>query len=328
MPATIVHSADQWVARFGDQRKRTAVTIGNFDGVHLGHQQILRRLHDRARLENLTSAVLTFHPHPARLLRPSEAPALLETLEQRLAAIAALGIEAVFVARFDAGLANLSPEEFARQYLVEAMRAQAVLIGANFRFGHRQAGDAKLLSDLGRRHSFEVEVVSPITIDGVVVSSTGIRKALSEGQVDQVRSMLGRPFTLAGEIKPGTGQGRKLVVPTLNLVTEQELLPKAGVYATEAVVEGNTYRAATNIGVRPTFDGTHTTIESHLLDFHQNLTGGKLELRFGARLRDERRFSGPAELREQVMRDIETAATYFEAQQKSSLSPLPKPTEG
>jgi riboflavin kinase/FMN adenylyltransferase len=139
--------------------------------------------------------------------------------------------------------------------------------------------------------------------------------------------MLGRPFTLAGEIKPGTGQGRKLVVPTLNLVTEQELLPKAGVYATEAVVEGKTYRAATNIGVRPTFDGAHTTIESHLLDFHQNLTGGKLELRFGARLRDERKFPGPAELREQVLRDIETAAKYFEAQQNNSLSPLPRPTE-
>ena len=324
----IVHSADQWIAHFGDGRKRTAVTIGNFDGVHLGHQQVLRKLHDRARLENLTSAVLTFHPHPARLLRPTEAPALLETLEQRLAAISALGIEAIFVLPFDVALANLAPEEFVRHYLVDAMRAQAVLIGANFRFGHRQAGDAKLLADLGRKHGFEVEIVSPITIDRVVVSSTAIRQALCEGRVDQARSMLGRPFALAGEIKPGTGQGRKLVVPTLNLATEQELLPKAGVYATEAVVEGTTYRAATNIGVRPTFDGAHTTIESHLLDFHQNLTSGKLQLGFWARLRDERKFSGPAELREQIIRDIETTAQYFDARQKSGLSPLPKPNKG
>jgi len=328
MPITVIHSADQWMARFSDRTRRTAVTIGNFDGVHLGHQQILRTLRDRARIENLTSAVLTFHPHPARLLRPSEAPALLETLEQRLAAIAALGIEAVLVARFDAALANLSPQNFVEQYLVDAMRAQAVLIGANFRFGHRQAGDATLLSDLGRKHDFAVEIVSPITIHGVVVSSTAIRKALCEGQVDEARSMLGRPFTVAGEIKPGTGLGRKLVVPTLNLVTEQELLPKTGVYATEAVVEGNTYRAATNIGVRPTFDGAHTTIESHLLDFDQSLTSAKLQLCVWARLRDERRFSGPAELREQVLRDIETAANYFDARQKSNLSPLPKPTEG
>jgi riboflavin kinase / FMN adenylyltransferase len=320
MPAAIVHSAGEWMDRFGDQRKRTAVTIGNFDGVHLGHQQILQKLHDRALRENLASAVLTFHPHPARLLRPREAPELLETLEQRLAAIGALGIDVVLVARFDAALASLSPQEFVRQYLVDAMRAQAVLIGGNFRFGHRQTGDARLLSELGRRCGFEVEVIPPLTTDGAVISSTAIRIALREGRVDRARSMLGRPFTLAGEVKTGTGQGRKLVVPTLNLATEQELLPKAGVYATEAAVEGKTYHAATNIGVRPTFDGAHTTIESHLFDFQQTLTRGPLEVRFWARLRDERKFSGPTELREQVLRDIETAKLYFE---KNSILPRP-----
>jgi riboflavin kinase / FMN adenylyltransferase len=311
MPLVIVHSADQWTAHFGDQR--TAVTIGNFDGVHLGHQQILQKLHDRARLENLTSAVLTFHPHPARLLRPSEAPALISTLEQRLAAIAALGIDAVLVARFDAALASLRPQEFVRQYLVDAMRAEAVLVGGNFRFGHRQAGDAKLLAELGSTCGFGVEIVPPMTTDGAIISSSAIRHALREGKVEEARSMLGRPFLLGGEIKTGTGQGRKLVVPTLNLVTEQELLPRAGVYATEAAVGGKTYGAATNIGVRPTFDGVLSTIESHLLDFHETLTSGQLELRFWARLRDERKFSGPAELREQVIRDIETAKRYFEA---------------
>ncbi|HXW61257.1 MAG TPA: bifunctional riboflavin kinase/FAD synthetase [Candidatus Acidoferrales bacterium] len=323
MPFAIVDSADQWIAHFGDQRKHSAVTIGNFDGVHLGHQQILRRLHDRARRENLTSAVLTFYPHPARLLRPSEAPALLETLEQRLAAIRVLGIETVLVAPFDAALANLSPQEFVAQYLVEAMRAQAVLIGGNFRFGHRQAGDAQLLTDLGRKLGFEVEIVPPLTADGVAVSSTAIRNALREGKVDEARRMLGRPFSLAGEIKPGTGQGRKLVVPTLNLVTEQELLPKAGVYATEAVLEGRTYRAATNIGVRPTFDGAHTTIESHLVGFDQTITAGPLELSFWARLRDERKFSSPGELRQQILRDIEIATRYFEARQDNGLLPRP-----
>jgi riboflavin kinase / FMN adenylyltransferase len=313
MSAVIVHSADQWVAHFGDHRKRTAVTIGNFDGVHLGHQEILRKLRDRALLEDLMSAVLTFCPHPARLLRPSEAPALLETLDQRLAAIAAVGIDVVFVARFDAALANLAPEQFVQRYLVETMRVQAVLIGGNFRFGHRQAGDARLLTELGRKDAFQVEIVPPMTVGGTVVSSTAIRTALLEGKVDEARRMLGRAFTLSGEIQTGTGQGRKLVVPTLNLVTDQELLPKAGVYATEAVVKGKTYRAATNIGVRPTFDGAHTTIESHLLDFHETLNSGPLELRFVTRLREERKFATPAELREQVIRDIETARQYFEA---------------
>jgi riboflavin kinase/FMN adenylyltransferase len=312
----ILHSADEWVAHFGEKKTRSVVTIGNFDGVHLGHQHILGRVRDRARAENLASAVLTFHPHPARVLRPSEAPALLETLDQRLAAVNALGIGAVLVPRFDTKLANLSPEDFVHRYLVNAMRARVVLIGSNFRFGHRQAGDAKLLAELGWRCGFAAEIVPPITIDGTVVSSTAIRNALREGKVQEARRMLGRPFVLAGEVKSGTGQGRVLVVPTLNLATEQELLPKTGVYATEALVGGKTYRAATNIGVRPTFDGAHTTIESHLFDFNENVTTGKLEVRFWKRLRDERKFSSPAELREQVLRDIDAAKQYFAAAQE------------
>jgi riboflavin kinase/FMN adenylyltransferase len=241
---------------------------------------------------------------------------LLETLDQRLAAVSALGIDAVLVARFDTTLANLSPEDFVHRYLVNAMRARVVLIGGNFRFGHRQAGDPKLLAELGRRCGFDAEIVPPITIDGTVVSSTAIRSALREGKVQEARGMLGRPFALAGEVKPGTGQGRVLVVPTLNLATEQELLPKMGVYATEGLVGGKTYRAATNIGVRPTFDGAHTTIESHLFDFNENVTTGKFEVRFWKRLRDERKFAGPAELREQVLRDIDAAKQYFAAAQE------------
>src|SRR5215469_3741469 len=313
----ILHSAAEWVAHFREEKTRSVVTIGNFDGVHLGHQHILGRVRDCARAENLASAVLTFHPHPARVLRPSEAPALLETLDQRLAAVNALGIGAVLVPRFDTTLANLSPEDFVHRYLVNAMRARVVLIGGNFRFGHRQAGDAKLLAELGWTCGFDAEIVPPITIDCTVVSSTAIRNALREGKVQEARRMLGRPFALAGEVKPGTGQGRVLVVPTLNLATEQELLPKMGVYATEALVGGKTYRAATNIGVRPTFDGAHTTIESHLFDFSENVTTGKLEVRFWKHLRDERKFSSPAELREQVLRDIDAAKQYFAAAQEN-----------
>jgi riboflavin kinase / FMN adenylyltransferase len=311
MPSVILRSVDEWRAYFHDPNRRTAVTIGNFDGVHLGHRQILSKLCDRARLEDLTSAVLTFHPHPARVLRPAEAPELLETLDQRLASIAALGIDAVLVAHFDVALANLSPGDFADRYLVNAMHARVVLIGDNFRFGHKQAGDAKLLTELGGKRGFEVEKVPQVTIDGAVVSSSAIRNAVRSGKVENARRMLGRPFSLAGEVKPGTGQGRLLVVPTLNLATEQELLPKIGVYATEALVVGKLYRAATNIGVRPTFDGAHTSIESHLFDFHEQVRSGRLEVRFWKRLRDERKFSTPAELREQVLRDIETAKEYF-----------------
>lgn len=313
MALAVAHSTEQWIARFGENRKASAITIGNFDGVHLGHQKILRRVLDRARAEDRMCAVLTFHPHPSRILRPEAAPPLLQTLEQRLAAVGDLGVDAVLVARFDPALAKLSPEDFVRQFLVDAMRAKVVLIGGNFRFGHRQAGDANLLAQLGRRWEFDVEIVPPVTADGVIVSSTAIRNALREGRLDDARLMLGRPFALAGKIQPGTGQGRKLVVPTLNLATEQELLPKNGVYATEALVGGKTYRAATNVGVRPTFDGARTTIESHLFDFNEILANGDLEVRFWSRLRDERKFSGPAELREQVLRDIDQAKEYFRA---------------
>jgi len=320
MAIAIVHSAGEWVARFGENRNSAAVTIGNFDGVHLGHQKILRNVLERARAANLTSAVLTFYPHPARVLRPEAAPALIEMLDQRLAAIDSIGIYAAFVARFDAELAKLTPEDFVQRFLVDAMRAKAVLIGGNFRFGHKQAGDAQMLADLGRRLGFEVEIVPPVTADGVVVSSSAIRGALRDGKVDDARRMLGRPFALAGKIQTGTGQGSKLVVPTLNLATKQELLPKNGVYATEAVIGGNVYRAATNVGVRPTFDGSRTTIESHLLDFNDTLTSGNLEIRFWARLRDERKFSSPTELRDQVLRDIDHAKEYFRASRSKTIA--------
>ncbi|HEY6443229.1 MAG TPA: bifunctional riboflavin kinase/FAD synthetase [Candidatus Acidoferrales bacterium] len=311
MPLAILHSAGAWAERFGNSGKRTALTIGNFDGVHLGHQKILQGVRERARQSGPMSAVLTFYPHPARVLRPAEAPALLETLAQRLGAIEAMGIEAALVIQFDAELAKLSPEDFVRRFLVDTMRAQSVLIGTNFRFGHHQAGDAKSLADLGAQWGFEVAIVPPVVEEGSVVSSTAVRQALRGGNVEQAARMLGRPFSLAGEIRTGTGQGRKLVVPTLNLATEQELLPKDGVYATEAMVEGKTYRAATNVGVRPTFDGARRTVESHLLDFSEDLTSGKLEVRFLKRLRDEQKFSGATELRAQVLRDIEEAKEYF-----------------
>jgi riboflavin kinase/FMN adenylyltransferase len=214
-------------------------------------------------------------------------------------------------------LANVSAEDFVRRILVDAMAARAVLVGGNFRFGHGGAGDVRLLGERGEQWGFAAEIVPPVSEHGVVISSTAIRAAICEGRVEEARRMLGRPYALEGEIRSGTGQGRKLVVPTLNLATKQEVLPKNGVYATEAIVGGKTYRAATNVGVRPTFDGARITIESYLFDFSENLTGGELEVRFWQRLRDERKFSGPAELKKQVLKDIERAREFFPAAETS-----------
>jgi riboflavin kinase/FMN adenylyltransferase len=312
-------NVEEWKRRFGDLPVRTAVTIGNFDGFHLGHQEILARVWEWIELkselcrkpEQPISTVLTFCPHPAKVLRPDTAPLLLSTLQQRLAAFEQAGMNAALVLKFDEKLAKVSAEDFARTYLVDTLRARAVFVGANFRFGHKQAGDVKLLEEFGRRWDFEVQVVPPVIQDGIVVSSTAVRSAVREGRMEDASRLLGRPFALAGEIKTGTGQGRKLVVPTLNLATEQECLPKNGVYATETVIAGKKYRSATNIGVRPTFDGQRLAIESHLFDFSENLTSGAMEVRFWKRLRDEKKFSGPEALREQVLRDISEAQTYF-----------------
>jgi riboflavin kinase / FMN adenylyltransferase len=311
MALAIVNSAANWVERFGESRKPTAVTIGNFDGVHLGHQKILSGVLERARAADLMAAVLTFYPHPSRVLRPEAAPALLATLEQRLAGFDAAGLDAALVMRFDAELAKVSAKDFVREYLVKVLRARAVMVGGNFRFGHRQLGDVKLLEELGRRWNFEVHVVPPVVTDGVVVSSSTVREALREGRVEDAARLLGRPFALEGEIQPGTGQGRHLIVPTLNLLTEQECLPKNGVYATQTVVQGKPYQSATNIGIRPTFNGTRLAVESHLFGFAQNLTSGRMEVRFHARLRDEQRFASPEALKAQVLKDIDRAKEYF-----------------
>ena len=306
-----LYSAEEWIARFGQSRKPTAVTIGNFDGMHRGHQEILLRVIDQARRADRMAAVLTLFPHPVRVLRPDVAPSLLATLDQRLAAFDAIGIDAVLVLRFDAELAKVQPQDFARRYLAETMRAREVLVGGNFRFGHRQQGDGKALVEFGKQWGFEVAIVQPLTIDGVVVSSTAIRDALREGRMEDAARMLGRPFALEGEIQAGTGQGCKLVVPTLNLKTAQEALPKIGVYATETVAGGGVYRSVTNVGKRPTFNGTGITIESHLFGFSDNLTSGAMEVRFLRRLRDERKFGGPDALREQVRSDIKEAMKFF-----------------
>lgn len=305
-----VNSAQEWMQRFGDARRPTVLTIGNFDGMHRGHQEILKRVLADARRKECMAAVLTFFPHPVRVLRPADAPALLSTLEQRLAAFEAAGIEAALVLRFDEALSKMGAEEFIEKYLAETMRAREVLVGDNFRFGHKQKGDVATLRALGKRFGFEVEIVGSLQVDDSVVSSTAVRTAVREGQMEDAARLLGRPFTLSGLVQSGTGQGRKLVVPTLNLKTEQELLPKRGVYVTRTIVGGESFRSVTNVGMRPTFNGAHVAVESNLFGFDQEVSSGRMEVEFLSRLRDEQKFSRVDALREQVLKDIEKAKEF------------------
>jgi riboflavin kinase / FMN adenylyltransferase len=310
MPLTILHSPEEWTARFGGGA-RTILSVGNFDGLHLGHQKILRMVLARARATALTAAAVTFDPHPMRLLRPEHAPRMIQTFSQRLAGLEQMGLDAVLVLRFDRALSVLSPEEFIQNVLMRRLHIAGILVGANFCFGHRGAGDVRLLTQFGREHGYDVETVPPVEIAGRVVSSTAIRNAVAEGNVAEAVPWLGHAFSLTGEIRSGAGRGRTILFPTLNLAPEQELLPKLGVYATESVIRGSVFRSVTNVGTRPTFDGQGTTVESHLFGFDEQIANGPMEVRFHTRLRDEQKFSGADELRGQIARDIAAAQEYF-----------------
>ena len=238
----------------------------------VGHQKILRAVRERARATGQRAAVITFDPHPMRVLHPDRAPVMIQTLAQRLAGFEQMGLDAALVLRFDLALSRMSPEEFIEKIVVQGLRAGAILVGANFRFGHRGAGDVRLLGEFGKRDGFDVEIVPPVEVGGQVVSSTAIRAAVAGGNVADAIPLLGRPFSLTGEIRAGAGRGRTILFPTLNLAPEQELLPKLGVYATESLVGGKLYSSVTNVGTRPTFNGAGVTVESHLLEFDQSIT--------------------------------------------------------
>jgi riboflavin kinase/FMN adenylyltransferase len=242
-------------------------------------------------------------------------------LSQRLDGFASFGIDAALVMHFDLALASVPARDFVSNLLVEKLCVSQILVGANFRFGHRQEGNVALLNEMGHQFGFSVRTIDPVVIGGEVVSSTLVRRAITEGRVGDVAELLGRPFALTGEIVRGSGRGSTIVFPTLNLAPEQELLPKTGVYATEAVLHGRIYRAATNVGFRPTFNGTHLSIETHLFDFSEILTEGRFEVRFWERLRDERKFNGPAELREQIASDVENAREVFRRLDHSAVTP-------
>lgn len=319
----VLRSTDAWDALYGTAQLRSVVSIGNFDGLHLGHQKILRAVAGRAPSLGALAAAVTFDPHPLKILRPQQAPRLLQTLEQKVSGFMALGLDAALVLTFNAELAALSPEEFVRRTLVGSLRTRAVLVGHSFRFGHKQAGSAETLRELGRQFGFDVEIVEPVTVDGEVVSSSTVRAAVGEGRVARAAQLLGRPFALTGGIRRGAGRGASIVVPTLNLAPEQELLPRAGVYATETLFDGRVYRSATNVGMRPTFDGEALSVESHLFDFSATVTAGRLEVRFWERLRDERKFPDAAKLRAQIAADIEQTRDFFRRRDQSAPASRP-----
>src|SRR4051812_10463398 len=280
--------------------KQPVLALGNFDGVHRGHRKILDRLNRVAVERGVTSVVMTFDPHPPRVVRPDKAPPLLMTTAQKLKAIAAAGVQGAAIVRFTAELSRWDPETFVRSVLVDWLRVSEVWVGANFLFGHDRAGNFSLLRILGGRYGFRAEKIDPVRYKEFVVSSTRIRRLVSEGRVDEAGALLGHHYFIDGTVVRGDARGREIGFPTANLETANELLPPPGVYATTAAIDGIEHPSVTNIGTRPTFGGGAMRVETHLLSGSPDLYGTRMRLSFVQRLRDERAFADVDALRAQI----------------------------
>jgi len=302
--------------RLGSQAKavgrHAAVAVGNFDGVHRGHQALVRAAVASARAAGGAAVVLTFDPHPAAVLRGQEAPAPLTTLAQKEELAAALGIDRLVALEFDAAVAALAPDAFARDVLAGALGAHHVVVGESFRFGRDRSGDARGLEVLGSWLSFSVEVVPQVLHAGRPVSSSRVREALAAGDVREAEALLGRPYALDAQVVRGDGRGRGLGFPTANLASEPQLLPERGVYAGRCrLASGEAWPAVVNVGERPTFGGTGVVVEAHLIGFAGDLYGARVRLDFHERLRAEMRFETPAALVARIHEDVREARTLL-----------------
>jgi|TARA_B100001971_G_scaffold209929_1_gene234396 riboflavin kinase/FMN adenylyltransferase len=305
------------IIHFPDDRKPAAwhqpfLALGNFDGVHRGHAKIIDRVRRRADECGVTAAVLTFDPHPSRVVRPDKAPPLLMTGAQKLAALAEAGMEGIAVVRFTEELSSWEPEAFVRAVLVEWLQVAEVWVGANFLFGHDRAGNFSLLRSLGARYGFTAEKIDPVRYREFVVSSTRVRRLITEGRVDEAGALLGHHYMLEGTVTRGAGRGQRLGFPTANLATDNELFPPNGVYATGVLIDGEIHAAVTNVGVRPTFGASSgPVVESHIFDVDRELYGSSIQVAFIQRVRDERTFVDGDALRAQIVLDCDEARSLF-----------------
>jgi riboflavin kinase / FMN adenylyltransferase len=304
----------QGIDNFGEHgRAKPVLALGNFDGVHKGHRAILRATVDRARETGAKSAVLILMPHPLALLSPDNAPALLQTAEDRILMLGEAGIDYVIIHPFTREFAGILPESFAAEILYGRLGVSGVVVGFDYSFGRRGQGNANDLVRLGSRLGFSVEVVEPVSVAGVAVGSTAIRRFLAEGRVEAAAAMLGYPFYLRGKVIHGDGRGRTLGFPTANLAVPPDVIrPANGVYLSKAAYEKETAWALTNVGSRPTFCNADPSIEVYLLDKEKNLYGKELIVSFLQKMREEKTFKSAAELMRQIQRDVELARAIVE----------------
>jgi riboflavin kinase/FMN adenylyltransferase len=306
----VFRTLEQIPAGFGP----SVAAIGNFDGVHLGHQRILAAVVAEARERNARAVAVTFDPHPDQFLRPDKAPRLLTPRDERLRLLAGTGIDAVVLLRFDADLACLPAREFVKRVLAGALGIRGLHEGGNFRFGHRAAAGVKELVDFGTEFGFGLQVHPAVHVHRLEVSSSAVRERVGAGDMKRTRWMLGRPFAVQSTPARGRGVGTRLLVPTVNLAPYDGLLPAFGVYVTRLTVAGRCFQAVTNVGDRPTFDGVGFGVETHILDFEPvDLTEETpLQLEFLSRLRPEMTWPSPEALKAQILKDVRRAKRYFQ----------------
>jgi riboflavin kinase/FMN adenylyltransferase len=290
----------------------TVLTLGVFDGLHLGHQKIMQTVVERARALGVVPTALTFDPHPRAVLHPESAPPLLQTLDQRLAALEFLGIEQTIVIPFSLEFARIEAEEFLRDVIYDRLQAREVYLGRGFAFGKDRAGNIELLRKISAGLGFFADEVPEVQLRGVRISSSKIRELLAAGKMNTARRMLGRPYGVEGGVIRGDRRGHTIGFPTANLQPQNRVIPRTGVYVTATLIGDTWRRSITNIGVRPTFGGDpEPSVETHIFDYDGDLYGGVLRVRFLRRLRDERKFSGIEELKAQIERDSRRALGYF-----------------
>lgn len=304
------------ISGIGNYREKVlapSVAIGIFDGVHRGHQALIKAAVEDASARKTKSIVLTFYPHPAHVLRPDIRLPYLNTLDQRIRAIESLGVDIVIVVEFTRDLAQLAAEAFVDTYLAGVLHVGHVFVGKDFRFGQGRGADVAMLRQMGADRGFAVTGVEAVTHDQAPISSTRLRKLIGEGNLDMARTLLGRPFSVEGQVVHGDGRGHGLGFPTANVAVASDVLPPHGVYVVECVRKGRVYPGAANLGVRPYFSGTgECRLEVYILDFDENIYGDTLEIRFLKILRPEASFESKEALLRQIAADVAAVRNFFQ----------------
>ncbi|MDY6855532.1 MAG: bifunctional riboflavin kinase/FAD synthetase [Thermodesulfobacteriota bacterium] len=298
----------------GELRKKLnnpVITIGNFDGIHLGHQKIFKEVKDRAFELKGDSIVYTFHPHPVNILVPQKKVPLITSFSEKMKLLEESGIDIVICEEFSAEYANLSPRQFIKNILLDKIGIRAIFVGYDYAFGKGREGNINTLRQLGKEFDFHVNTVDTVKLDGVTVSSTKIRDFIQKGEVGEVRRFLGRDYSISGKVGRGKSRGKGLGFPTANLKSIIEIIPKPGIYVTYVLYRGEQYQGVVNIGFNPTFKDKTLSVEAHIFDFNRDIYDEEIRLSFVDRLRDEKIFNGPDELVKQIDKDVKRAKEIF-----------------